>query len=102
MLELTDGILDKNGDMPVYFTGDFNVTSYSKGYKKMLAWGTEDSREAAEKSTDANTFPGSGGSIIDFCFVSKNDFIVGRFSVGTDFEGSDHFPLYTELYFTKK
>ena len=100
MLDLTDGILEKNGDMPVYFTGDFNVTSSSAGYKKMKQWGVDDARSVAEKTTDANTF--SGGSTIDFCFVSHSDFIVGSFSVGSKYEGSDHYPVFVELYFPKK
>ena len=100
LLDLTNDILNKHGDMPVYFTGDFNVTTSSKGYAKMLEWGNEDSRNVAETSTTANTF--SGGSIIDFCFVSKNDFVVKSFSVGSGYEGSDHYPVFVEFYILNK
>ena len=100
LLELTDNILEKHGDLPVFFTGDFNVTTTSDGYARMLAWGNNDSRKIAQKTTSSMTF--SGGSIIDFCFVSKEDFLVSSFNVGTGYEGSDHYPVFVEFYIIKK
>ena len=100
MLDLTDEILSQYGDVPVIFTGDYNVFPSSLGYERMLSWGNVDSRAIAHKSTDANTF--SGEKILDFCFVSDGDFEVSEFSVGTTKSGSDHYPVFVELYFLKK
>lgn len=99
MLELTDELLKNHGDVPVFFTGDFNVGPQTAGYARMLEWGNEDSREIAINSSKASTF--SGGSIIDFCFVSKGDFLVNSFSVGNKYEGSDHYPVFVKLYVNK-
>ncbi|MBE6641220.1 MAG: hypothetical protein E7619_06505 [Ruminococcaceae bacterium] len=99
MLELTDELLKNHGDVPVFFTGDFNVGPETEGYARMLEWGNEDSREIAINSSKTSTF--SGGSIIDFCFVSKGDFLVNSFSVGNKYEGSDHYPVFVKLYVNK-
>lgn len=96
MLYLTDDALYENGDMPVYFTGDFNASNDSDGFAAMIDWGAWDTREEATVSSDAPTWPG-GPSYIDFCFVSDGDFAVDKFDVGTECEGSDHNPLFIEM-----
>ena len=70
----------------------------SDGYKHLLSTGKEDARAVAEITTDKNTF--SGGSIIDYCIVSKGDFLVTSFDVGYGRPGSDHYPVYVEMYIT--
>ena len=96
MLWLTDDVLNENGDMPVFFTGDFNESNDSDGYAAMIDWGVWDTREEAAVSSDAPTWP-AGPSYIDFCFVSDGDFMVDKFDVGTTAEGSDHNPLLIEM-----
>ena len=89
-------IYSKFGELPTFFTGDFNVYESSEGYARMISWGTEDSRHVAESTVTYPTF--SGGSIIDFCFVSKGDFLVRKFDVGYGLSGSDHYPVYINTY----
>ena len=97
MLDLVETkIYSKYGELPTYFTGDFNVNEASAGYARMIAWGTNDSRYAAPTYTSDPTF--SGGSTIDFCFVSKGDFLVNSFAVGYGKAGSDHYPVYIKTY----
>ena len=110
LLDLTDDVLYKNGKMPVIFTGDFNETVDTPGYDAMLDWGVSDTRYDAKISTEDCTFLNgywgtdangnlvyTGGLLIDFCFASDFDFTVERFEVGTDLEGSDHFPIMIDL-----
>ena len=89
-------IYSKYGELPTYYTGDFNVSMTSEGYKYLISTGTEDSREVAEVTSDEKTF--SGGSIIDYCIVTKGDFLVTSFDVGHGKPGSDHYPVYVEMY----
>lgn len=96
MLWLTDDVLKENGDMPVYFTGDFNEPNDSDGFAAMIEWGASDTREEATVSSDAPTWP-EGPSYIDFCFVSDGDFVVDIFDIGTTAVGSDHYPLFIEM-----
>jgi len=100
MLELTDELLKKHGDMPVFFTGDFNVKPTTKGYARMLEWGCDDARTVADSTSKSDTH--SGGSIIDYCFVSKDDFAVTSFRVGKGYAGSDHYPVFVRSHLIKK
>ena len=93
---VNERIYSKYGELPTYYTGDFNVSMTSEGYKYLISTGTEDSREVAEVSSDEKTF--SGGSIIDYCIVTKGDFLVTSFDVGYGKPGSDHYPVYVEMY----
>lgn len=98
ILNLVDErIYAKYGELPTYFTGDFNVTMASEGYKHLLSTGKVDSRTVAEISSKENTFP---GSIIDYCIVTEGDFQVATFDVGFELPGSDHYPVYVEMYLT--
>ena len=96
LLEIADSIVERYENVPIYFTGDFNMTSSDAGYEKMTDWGLDDTRYLL-KPVDTN--PTCGKSIIDYCFVSKGDFKVEKFKVGYGLEGSDHNLIYTELYF---
>ncbi|MBQ7011729.1 MAG: endonuclease/exonuclease/phosphatase family protein [Clostridia bacterium] len=100
MLELTDELLKKHGDMPVFFTGDFNTKPTTKGYARMLEWGCDDARTVADSTSKSDTH--SGGSIIDYCFVSKDDFVVTSFRVGKGYAGSDHYPVFVRSHLIKK
>ena len=90
-------IYSKHGMIPTYFTGDFNVLMSSEGYKHLLSTGTSDARKLADISSNENTFP---GKIIDYCIVSNGDFQVATFDVGFELPGSDHYPVYIEMYLT--
>ena len=96
MLGLADRLLQKHGDMPVYYTGDFNVEPTSKGYARMLEKGNEDARSVADATTQSYTY--SSGKILDYCFVSKGDFAVSSFKVGRGYTGSDHYPVFVILH----
>ena len=96
LLAMAGTILEKYGDLPIYFTGDFNMTKVDAGYASMLNWMLEDTRYMIEP---VNELPTCGKYIIDFCFVSKGDFTVQKFDVGYGLEGSDHNLVYTELVF---
>ena len=89
-------IYSKYGELSTFFTGDYNVGETSAGYARMISWGCEDSRYAAKSTTSDPTF--SGGSTIDFCFVSKGDFIVSEFLVGYGSTSSDHYPVYIKTH----
>ncbi len=99
MLDLVNSkVYSKYGELPTFFTGDFNVNEKSEGYAQMYATGHSDSRYVADKTTNEDTF--SGGSQIDFCFVSNEDFLVSEFDVGHGLAGSDHYPVYIRMYLT--
>lgn len=101
ILKLVDErIYAKHGELPTYFTGDFNVLMTSEGYKHLLSTGKEDSRLIADVTNDKITFPGNPGKIIDYCIVTEGDFQVATFDVGVDLPGSDHQPVYVEMYIT--
>lgn len=101
MLDIVDKeIYSKHGELPTFFTGDFNVTMTSDGYKHIISTGKEDARAVADVTNDKITFPGKPGKIIDYCILSKGDFQVATFDVGVDLPGSDHQPVYVEMYIT--
>lgn len=110
LLYLTDTLLEE--DIPVIFTGDFNEPPTASGYAEMLAWGCEDARSVAKESSDACTFFDgyrgemtdfdSEGTILDYCFVTEGDFDVLSFSVDTDCEASDHFPVLVTMKFREE
>jgi endonuclease/exonuclease/phosphatase family metal-dependent hydrolase len=79
----------------MYFTGDFNMTPSDQGYATMLAWGNKDARVLSGNINQEFT---CGNSIIDYCFIANDTFQVTDFDVGYGLEGSDHYPVYTELY----
>ncbi len=107
LLELTNGVLEEG--VPAILTGDFNEPPTSAGYEEIMAWDYEDTRTVASQSSNACTFfdgyrgeltdPDSEGTILDYCFVTAGAFDVHSFSVGTDSEASDHFPVFVEMSF---
>ena len=100
---VNEKIYSKYGELPTYFTGDFNVSISSKGCVYLLSVGTEDSRAVAEVTSNEGT--SKSGSIIDYCIVTKNDFFVASFDVGCERPGdarSDHYPVYVEMYIIPK
>ena len=103
---VNEKIYAKHGELPTYFTGDFNAAPQSQsndGYKYLISTGTEDSRFIAEITSNENTI--KNGGMIDHCIVSKGDFIVTKFDVGDEkqsTETSNHFPVYVEMYIIPK
>lgn len=95
MLEIVGGLLEKHGDIPVYFTGDYNMRESEEAYSVILNRGYGDTRNLFDKENRKAT---CGTAIIDYCFVSKDDFYVTHFDVGYGLEGSDHYPVCVELY----
>ena len=96
------------GDLPAFFTGDFNVTPDSDPYKTVIANGFKDSRLIADETEDGATFhvetfvseKTDEWAIIDYCFV-KGDVSVKSYKVIRDFfpgdlYPSDHFPVLVE------
>ena len=78
-------------ELPTFYTGDFNMFATAPGYALMTKE-NDDSRLVAKEKTEASRH----NYIIDFVFVSKNDFEVEKNEmIGK--EGSDHDPLYVEL-----
>ena len=71
------------------------MTSSDQGYATMIAWGNEDSRTLSGTGNQEVT---CGKSIIDYCFITNGTFQVTDFDVGYGLEGSDHYPVYVELY----
>lgn len=94
LLSLAGTVLEKHGELPLYFTGDFNMSQSDAGYKSMLGWMLEDTRTLSPTANHEST---CGSSIIDYCFVSKGDFTVEEFDVGHGLEGSDHYPVYVKM-----
>jgi endonuclease/exonuclease/phosphatase family metal-dependent hydrolase len=95
LLSLSGTLLEKYGDLPIYFTGDFNMTKKEATYSMMLDWMLDDTRYLLDPANTENT---CGDSIIDYCFVGRDDFTVEKFDVGFGLAGSDHYPVYVEMY----
>lgn len=98
-------------DLPLVLTGDFNVDEQNEAYFTLAESGfVRDAYELAEIVYAPNsTFNGWGKSIrpkgrIDHIFVTE-PFQSRKFGILTDtYQGkfpSDHFPVMTELYWTK-
>ena len=78
-------------DLPTFYTGDFNMFSTNEGYKRMVE-DNDDARLVAKEMIEPENLP----YIIDFCFVSKNDFEVNRYEMAAK-PGSDHYPVYLDI-----
>jgi endonuclease/exonuclease/phosphatase family metal-dependent hydrolase len=77
LLQLIDGIMASNGDMPVIVTGDFNtqgVVNKTLSYNTMIAGGFSDSSRIAKEGEAKTTFTDmnseNSGIIFDYVFVS--------------------------------
>lgn len=111
LLELLEGVKEKHGDLPIIVTGDFNITNISKVYETMIEKGYWDSRTVADATTSQPTFNhgyadedkvGAPADILDYCFVTANDFFVTDYQVPTEkYNGmftSDHYPIVIDVY----
>ncbi len=96
-------------EYPTYITGDFNQETNSKTYQEMEKNGYLDSSFAAKTANRVGTFNGyntdaSKHSIIDYCFVSKNNVSVSKYDTwnksaengGHNGFISDHYAIYVE------
>ena len=113
MAEFIINFLERNQQnghtIPVYATGDYNVSPDSEGYNSMCTALTDPITIAKERVGE-NTFPtwnhdaGQYGieptGRIDFCFVNANAMVVDKYEVirGTvnGIPPSDHYGLYIE------
>ena len=77
--------------LPTYYTGDFNMFSTHEGYKRMVE-DNDDARLVAKEMIEPENLP----YIIDFCFVSRNDFDVNKYEMAAK-PGSDHYPVYLDI-----
>lgn len=99
---VNEKIYAKYGELPTFFTGDFNASPISEsadGYKYLISTGTENSRDVAEVTSDENTI--KNGGMIDHCIITKGDFLVTFFDVGDDkgdADTSNHYPVYVKMY----
>ena len=88
---------------PMILTGDMNSKVGSSEISKILEIGFFNSADLAEEKIVANTH--SGGTTIDFCFLSSMDFDVFYYAVDThQYNGikgdpSDHFPVFVNATF---
>ena len=78
-------------DLPTFFTGDFNMFNTGEGYALMTA-DNDDARLVAAEKVETQRSP----NLIDFIFVSKNDFNVEKYEMPTR-EGSDHDPIFLTM-----
>ena len=98
------------GDLPAFFTGDFNVTPVSDPYKTVIESGFSDSRLVCGETDNGVTFHWDTfvnpereeeGELIDYCFF-KGDIKPDKYRVIRDtYPGglypSDHFPVVFEF-----
>ena len=102
---LVNFINTKYSNLPIVLTGDLNATESQASVQHVLNNGFENGAKIAFKTSNAATFS-PGGSIIDFCLTSENDFIVFEYGVDSykysgekDYQQankdpSDHCPIY--------
>ena len=115
LLHIMDEIRMQYHAIPTVITGDFNITSDSKVYSSVLEHGYWDTRLVADTTTDHWTFNhgyadesqfGKVSAILDFCFVSQDDFHVIKYQVPTEkyleMYPSDHFPIVVDALFVSK
>jgi endonuclease/exonuclease/phosphatase family metal-dependent hydrolase len=93
-------------DIPVVFTGDFNLNEGSENYNNLLACGLKDTKYLAEKYDDHSTYHGYHVVIpstepIDFIFVNGYVKSVESSRIDSGFIdhifASDHFPITVKL-----
>lgn len=93
-------------DIPVVFTGDFNLDEGSENYNNLLACGLKDTKYLAEEYDNHSTYHGYHVLIpstkpIDFIFVNGYVKSVESSRIDSDFIdhifASDHFPITVKL-----
>jgi endonuclease/exonuclease/phosphatase family metal-dependent hydrolase len=91
---LTSFLSSKYKNIPTVLTGDFNDTSEAPSIQHILSSGFENSMQNAFVTESSHTFK---QSVIDYAFISPNDFFVYEYDVVTDtYNGSypsDHRPV---------
>jgi endonuclease/exonuclease/phosphatase family metal-dependent hydrolase len=109
ILESWSRLKEKYGDIPTFFTGDFNSNESSSSYAEYIKAGLLNSKYAAIKHSSRNiaTFhkvgvmppQGNDKSPIDHIFVSPNNIQVLVHSIETRkevLEASDHCIIYAD------
>ncbi len=93
-------------DIPVVFTGDFNLDEGSENYNNLIACGLKDTKYLAKKYDDHSTYHGYHVVIpstkpIDYIFVNGYVKEVESSRIDSDFIdhvfASDHFPITVKL-----
>jgi len=99
LLELTKRF---NQDMPVFYTGDFNVRQTGNGFKQMTNAGFIPSFKYIKNPDPCGSTVGSTmDSLIDYCFVDANRMVGTIYEVIDDHDysasASDHLPIYSQV-----
>lgn len=96
LLELTE----KFGHLPMFYTGDFNMTSSNNGYSLMNNAGYLPTYLTAKDAKITPTMVG-GTSVIDFCFADISKIVCNSYKVISDHEysktASDHYPIFSDI-----
>ena len=109
LIEQTKKICDKYEGIASVTVGDFNCTVRESVHTSMRENGYDDCRltafEVKSQGTWNNAYYGDplnkNSDILDYCYVSKNDFMICSYTVSVDkYNGmytSDHFPIVINL-----
>ena len=105
--EVLVDFINKNDNIPMIITGDFNCESNSTEYKTIMSSSVVSSSTVAEKKKSGATFHnyGSSSKIIDFIFVDPIkvhvlNYAVCNEKINGDY-ASDHHPIYMDFYILK-
>ena len=111
LIEQTEKICEKYEGIASVTVGDFNCTARETVHTSMLENGYEDCRLSAFKVESQGTWNDAyygdplnkNSDILDYCYVSKNDFEICSYTVSVDkyneMYTSDHFPIVIKLLF---
>jgi endonuclease/exonuclease/phosphatase family metal-dependent hydrolase len=99
LLELTNRFKQ---DMPVFYTGDFNVRQTGNGFKQMTNAGFLPSFNYIKYPDSCGSTVGSTmDTLIDYCFVDANRMVGTLYDVIDDHDysasASDHLPIFSEI-----
>lgn len=96
LLELTE----RFGDIPMFYTGDFNMTSAHNGYSLMTEAGYYPTYMTADRPLISPTMVG-GSSTIGFCFADITKITCNSYKVINDHTysktASDHYPIFSDI-----
>lgn len=97
LLELTQNCF---GDIPVFYTADWNMYKTSAGYAKLAEAGYAPTETFTGETITPGTMVGSSG-IIDFCFIDSEKMTALDYKVINDHmhsdTASDHYAIYSEI-----
>ena len=114
LIEQTKKICEKYEGVASVTVGDFNCTNKETIHATIRDNGYEDCRLSAFEVKSQGTWNGAyygdplnkNSDILDYCYVSKNDFAICSYAVSVDkYNGmytSDHFPIVIKLLFDNK